>query len=183
MTVEITILMVVFDGLLVLNTPVAVCIGLATAGTIVSLGDASGGYVLAQRISSGIASFPLLAIPFFVFAGVLMGEGGMARRLTNFAAVLVGRLPGGLAYVNTVTCMLFGSVSGSATAAVSSVGSSLIPEMEAKGYKREFAVALTATSATTGLLIPPSNIMIVYAVVAGNVSVAALFLAGVGPGP
>jgi len=182
MTVEIMILMVVFVGLLVLNTPVAVCIGLAAAATIVSLGEASGSYVFAQRISSGIASFPLLAIPFFVFAGVLMGEGGMARRLTSFAAVLVGRLPGGLAYVNTVTCMLFGSVSGSATAAVSSVGSSLIPEMEAKGYKREFAVALTATSATTGLLIPPSNIMIVYAVVAGNVSVAALFLAGVGPG-
>jgi tripartite ATP-independent transporter DctM subunit len=182
MTVEILIMMVVFIGLLVLNTPVAVCIGLAAAATIVSLGDDSAGYVLAQRISAGIASFPLLAIPFFVFAGVLMGEGGMARRLTNFAAVLVGRLPGGLAYVNTVTCMLFGSVSGSATAAVSSIGSSLIPEMERKGYKREFAVALTATSATTGLLIPPSNIMIVYAVVAGNVSVAALFLAGVGPG-
>ena len=117
MTVEILILLVIFVGLLVLNTPVAVCIGLSAAATIVSLGDASGGYVLAQRISAGIASFPLLAIPFFVLAGVLMGEGGMARRLTNFAAVLVGRLPGGLAYVNTVTCMLFGSVSGSATAA------------------------------------------------------------------
>lgn len=182
MSVEVLILLVIFVGLLVLNTPIAVCIGLAAAGTLVSLGSDSNGYVLAQRVSSGIASFPLLAIPFFVLAGGLMGEGGMARRLTNFAFALVGRLPGGLAYVNTLTCMMFGAVSGSAAAAVSSIGGSLIPEMEAKGYKREFAVALTATSATTGLLIPPSNIMIVYAVVAGNVSVAALFLAGILPG-
>ena len=160
----------------------AVCIGLAATATILSFGDGSAAYVMAQRTSAGIASFPLLAIPFFVLAGVLMGEGGMARRLTNFAAALVGRLPGGLAFVNTLACMMFGAVSGSAAAAVSSIGSSIIPEMERKGYTREFAVALTATSATTGLLIPPSNIMIVYAVVAGNVSVAALFLAGVLPG-
>ncbi|MCF3649211.1 TRAP transporter large permease [Synoicihabitans lomoniglobus] len=182
MTVEVLVLLLLFVGLLVLNTPVAVCIGLAAAGTLVCIGGDSNGYIMAQRVSSGIASFPLLAIPFFVLAGGLMGEGGMARRLTNFAFALVGRLPGGLSYVNTLTCMMFGAVSGSAAAAVSSIGGSLIPEMEAKGYKREFAVALTATSATTGLLIPPSNIMIVYAVVAGNVSVAALFLAGVIPG-
>lgn len=182
MIVEVLILLVFFVGLLVLNTPVAVCIGLAATATILSFGDGSAAYVMAQRTSAGIASFPLLAIPFFVLAGVLMGEGGMARRLTNFAAAMVGRLPGGLAFVNTLACMMFGAVSGSAAAAVSSIGSSLIPEMERKGYTREFAVALTATSATTGLLIPPSNIMIVYAVVAGNVSVAALFLAGVLPG-
>lgn len=182
MNVEVLILLVFFVGLLVLNTPVAVCIGLAATATILSFGDGSAAYVMAQRTSAGIASFPLLAIPFFVLAGVLMGEGGMARRLTNFAAALVGGLPGGLAFVNTLACMMFGAVSGSAAAAVSSIGSSIIPEMERKGYTREFAVALTATSATTGLLIPPSNIMIVYAVVAGNVSVAALFLAGVLPG-
>jgi tripartite ATP-independent transporter DctM subunit len=111
-----------------------------------------------------------------------MGEGGMARRLMDLAAALVGWLPGGLAYVTTLTCMLFGAVSGSAAAAVSSIGGFMIPQMIAKGYRREFSVALTATSATTGLLIPPSNIMIVYAVVAGNVSVAALFMAGVVPG-
>jgi tripartite ATP-independent transporter DctM subunit len=102
--------------------------------------------------------------------------------LIDLASALVGRLPGGLAYVNTLTCMLFGAVSGSAAAAVSSIGGFMIPQMVAKGYRREFSVALTATSATTGLLIPPSNIMIVYAVVAGNVSVAALFMAGVVPG-
>jgi len=182
MSVEVMILLVVFVGLLVLNVPVAVCLGLAATATILSIGDASPAYVMAQRTSAGIASFPLLAIPFFVLAGVLMGEGGMSRRLTNFAAALMGRLPAGLAFVNTLTCMLFGAVSGSAAAAISSIGSSLIPEMERKGYRREFAVALTTTSATTGLLIPPSNIMIVYVVVAGNVSVAALFMAGILPG-
>ena len=182
MSSEVLILLVVFVGLLILNVPVAVCIGLATVATVACLGDVPTGYLVAQRLSNGIASFPLLAIPFFVLAGVLMGEGGMARRLIDFAASLMGRFPGGLAYVNTLTCMMFGAVSGSAAAAVSSIGGFMIPQMATKGYTREMAVALTATSATTGLLIPPSNIMIVYAVVAGNVSVAALFLAGVVPG-
>ncbi len=182
MTPEVLVLLVVFMALLVLNAPVAVAIALAAMAMVACIGDVPTAYIVAQRLSTGIASFPLLAIPFFVFSGVLMGEGGMARRLTDFAAALVGKLPGGLAYVNTLTCMMFGSVSGSATAAVSSIGGFMIPQMEAKGYSRGFAVALTATSATTGLLIPPSNIMIVYAVVAGNVSVAALFLAGVVPG-
>jgi len=176
------ILSLVFVGLLVLNTPVAVCIGLATVATIAALGDVPTGYLTAQRIASGISSFSLLAIPFFILAGILMGEGGMARRLMDFAFALVGRFRGGLAYVNTLTCMLFGAVSGSASAAVSSIGGFMIPEMVSKGYKREFAVALTTASATTGLLIPPSNIMIVYAVVAGNVSVVTLFFAGVVPG-
>jgi len=102
--------------------------------------------------------------------------------LIDFAAALVGRFPGGLAYVNTLTCMLFGSISGSATAAVSSVGGFMIPEMRRKGYPREFSVALTTAAATTGLIIPPSNIMIVYAVAAGSVSIIGLFLAGIVPG-
>lgn len=182
MSPEILVLLTLFCGLMLLNVPIAVCIGLATVGTIAALGDVPTGYIVAQRISTGIASFPLLAIPFFVFSGVLMGEGGMARRLMEFAFSLVGRFPGGLAYVNTLSCMLFGAVSGSAAAAVSSIGGFMIPQMEEKGYNREFAAALTATSATTGLLIPPSNIMIVFAVVSGNVSIAALFLAGVIPG-
>lgn len=182
MNEEVYVLLLVFIGLMFLNVPIAICIGLATTATIAALGDVPTGYVVAQRLSTGISSFPLLAIPFFVLSGVLMGDGGMARRLMDFASSLVGRFPGGLAYVNTLTCMLFGAVSGSASAAVSSIGGFMIPQMEAKGYKREFAVALTATSATTGLLIPPSNIMIVFAVVSGNVSVAALFLAGVVPG-
>ena len=103
-------------------------------------------------------------------------------RLIDFAALAVGKLPGGLGYVNTFTCMLFGSISGSAAAAVSSVGGFMIPEMNRKGYNREFNVAVTSTAATTGLLIPPSNCMIVYSVAAGSVSIAAMFMAGILPG-
>jgi tripartite ATP-independent transporter DctM subunit len=179
---EVIALLIAFVALLALNVPVAVCLGLAAVVAVASIGDIPTAYLIAQRVATGVASFPLLAIPFFVLSGLLMGEGGMARRLIDLAAALVGRLPGGLAYVNTLTCMLFGAVSGSAAAAVSSIGGFMIPQMIAKGYRREFSVALTATSATTGLLIPPSNIMIVYAVVAGNVSVASLFMAGVVPG-
>ena len=182
MSAEVIALLIVFLALLALNVPVAVCLGLAAVVAVGSIGDVPTAYLVAQRVATGVASFPLLAIPFFVLSGLLMGEGGMARRLIDLAAALVGRLPGGLAYVNTLTCMLFGAVSGSAAAAVSSIGGFMIPQMVAKGYRREFSVALTATSATTGLLIPPSNIMIVYAVVAGNVSVASLFMAGVVPG-
>lgn len=179
---EVIALLIAFIAMLALNVPVAVCLGLAAVVAVASIGDVPTAYLVAQRIATGVSSFPLLAIPFFVLSGLLMGEGGMARRLIDLAAALVGRLPGGLAYVTTLTCMLFGAVSGSAAAAVSSIGGFMIPQMIAKGYRREFSVALTATSATTGLLIPPSNIMIVYAVVAGNVSVAALFMAGVVPG-
>jgi len=182
MPAELIVLLIVFVAVLLLGVPVAVCLGLAAIVSIAAIGDVPTGYLVAQRIATGIASFPLLAIPFFVLSGLLMGEGGMARRLIDLASALVGRLPGGLAYVTTMTCMMFGAVSGSAVAAVSSIGSFMIPQMTAKGYGRDFSVALTATSATTGLIIPPSNIMIVYAVVAGNVSVAALFLAGFVPG-
>ena len=160
----ILILVVSFVALLVMNVPIAVAIALA------------------MKMANGIDSFALLAIPFFIFAGVLMGRGGMARRLIDFAAALVGQLPGGLAYINTLTCMLFGAISGSAAAAVSSVGGFMIPEMNRKGYDRDFNVAVTTTAATTGLLIPPSNIMIVYAVASGSVSIAAMFMAGVLPG-
>jgi len=168
--------------LLLINVPVAICIGIATFLTILSLGDIPSGYIVAQRIAMGISSFPLLAIPFFILSGVLMGEGGMARRLIHFADAVVGWATGGLSYVNVLTCMMFGSISGSAAAAVSSVGGFMIPEMNKQGYSRAFNVAVTTTAATTGLLIPPSNVMIVYAVVAGNVSVAAMFMAGVMPG-
>jgi tripartite ATP-independent transporter DctM subunit len=182
MDIQVFILLLSFITLLFLNVPIAVCLGIATLLTIFSLGSVPADYIFSQRMANGIASFPLLAIPFFILSGILMGEGGMARRLMDFAQILVGGFRAGLCYVNTLTCMLFGAVSGSATAAVSSIGGFMIPEMTRKGYGREFSVALTTTSATTGLLIPPSNIMIVYAVVAGNVSVAGLFIAGIIPG-
>lgn len=175
------VLVVVFIVLLVMYVPIAV--GIAMSSYVAMMADgADAAVMLAQRMANGVNSFALLAIPFFILSGHLMGRGGMARRLIDLAATLVGFLPGGLAYVNTLTCMLFGSISGSAAAAVSSVGGFMIPEMNRKGYNREFNVALTTTAATTGLMIPPSNIMIVYSVAAGSVSIAAMFMAGVLPG-
>lgn len=179
------IMVLLFVVLLVLNVPVAVAICLSTFATAaVAMGSMDiAAATIAQRMATGVYSFSLLAIPFFILSGLLMGQGGIARRLTDLATALVGRFPGGLAFVNVLSCMLFGAVSGSATAAVSSIGGFIIPEMQRKGYNREFGVALTITSATTGLLIPPSNIMIVYALVSGGaVSIATLFVAGIVPG-
>jgi tripartite ATP-independent transporter DctM subunit len=181
MTAIVLILLISFVAMLVMDIPIAVAISLATFFCVLANGG-DAGFVMALKMSNGIDSFTLLAIPFFILSGLLMGQGGIAARLIDFAAALVGRFPGGLAYVNTITCMLFGSISGSATAAVSSVGGFMIPEMLRKGYPREFSVALTTAAATTGLIIPPSNIMIVYAVAAGSVSIIGLFLAGVIPG-
>ena len=175
------LLVATFVLLLVMNVPIAVAIALSSFVAILAEGS-NPAVVLAGQVANGINSFALLAIPFFILSGHLMGKGGLARRLIDFAATLVGRLPGGLGYVNTLTCMLFGSISGSASAAVSSVGGFMIPEMNRKGYGREFNVAVTTTAATTGLLIPPSNIMIVYSVAAGSVSIAAMFMAGFIPG-
>ena len=179
------ILVLLFVLLLALNVPIAVAIGLATLATAsLAMGSFDiAAATIAQRMATGINSFSLLAIPFFILSGLLMGRGGLARRLMDLAAALVGRLPGGLAFVNIVSCMLFGAVSGSAAAAVSSIGGFVIPEMQRKGYGREFSTAVTITAATTGLLIPPSNIMIVYALVSGGaVSIATLFMAGILPG-
>ena len=175
------LLVVTFLLLLVMNVPIAVSIALATFVAILAEGS-DPSIVVASKMANGVNSFALLAIPFFILSGHLMGKGGMAGRLIDFAGTLVGFLPGGLAYVNTLTCMLFGSISGSAAAAVSSVGGFMIPEMNRKGYNREFNVAVTTTAATTGLMIPPSNVMIVYSVAAGSVSIAAMFMAGVLPG-
>jgi tripartite ATP-independent transporter DctM subunit len=178
-------MVMLFVVLLGLNVPVAVAICLSTFATAaVAMGTMDiAAATIAQRMATGVYSFSLLAIPFFILSGLLMGQGGIARRLTDLATALVGRFPGGLAFVNVLSCMLFGAVSGSATAAVSSIGGFIIPEMQRKGYNREFGVALTITSATTGLLIPPSNIMIVYALVSGGaVSIATLFVAGILPG-
>ena len=182
MSTGLAVLLVSFVILLLMEVPVAFVIGIATLLGALALGREGSFVSIASDMANGLDSFPLLAIPFFILAGELMASGGLARRMIDFASSMVGRLPGGLAIVNTVTCMLFGAVSGSATAAISSIGAALIPEMERKGYPRDFSVALTATAATTGLLIPPSNVMIVYALVASNVSVGALFLAGLVPG-
>ena len=171
--------------LLLANVPVAVSIALASfSATWVSLGSFDlAAKTIAQKMATGIDSFTLLAIPFFILSGHLMGQGGIARRLIDFANAIVGHFTGGLGHVNVVTCMLFGALSGSATAAVSSVGGFMIPEMNRKNYSLPFNVAVTTTAATTGLIIPPSNIMIVYALVSGgSVSIATMFMAGILPG-
>ncbi|MGD2094071.1 MAG: TRAP transporter large permease [Phycisphaerales bacterium] len=180
----VIILTVSFILFLLINVPIAVSIGLSTLLTILYvMGSVDGAAkIIAQRMATGIDSFSLLAIPFFILAGLFMGRGGIARRLIEFAGALVGRFRGGLAYVNVLTCMLFGSISGSAVAAVSAVGGFMIPEMNKKGYHKDFNVAVSTTAATTGLMIPPSNIMIVYALVSGGVSILAMFMAGILPG-
>ena len=183
MDIPLFVLIVSFVLLLYFNVPIAFCIGISTLVTVLSVGGLPAYKIVAQRIATGIDSFALLAIPFFILAGALMGRGGIARRLIDFANVLVGRFRGGLSYVNILTCMLFGAISGSAVAAVSSVGGFMIPLMNQEGYDRDFNVAVSITAATTGLLIPPSNVMIVYSLATGGVvSIAAIFLAGFLPG-
>jgi len=182
MEMPIIVLAASFALFLWMNVPVAYAMGISTTLAFLLLGLPAATAV-AHNIATGIDSFTLLAIPFFVLSGLLMERGGIARRLIDFANVLVGRFKGGLALVNIMTCMLFGSISGSAAAAVSSIGGFMIPLMNKKGYDRDFNTSVTITAATTGLLIPPSNVMIVYSLATGGmVSIAAMFIAGVFPG-
>ncbi len=180
---EALVLLCAFGGLLALGVPVAYAIGLATMVTmLVDIPVLPALTTVAQRMATGLDAFTLLAIPFFVLAGQLMSRGGSARRLIDLAKVVVGPLPGALAHVNVVAAMLFGAVSGSAVAAASAIGGVMAPRMAREGYSPGFGAAVNITSATTGLIIPPSNILIVYALASGGVSVAALFLAGYLPG-
>src|SRR5881396_3088648 len=170
-----------FIILTVLGLPISFAVGVASViGTFLLPGVDNA--TIVQRMLTSINTFPLLAVIFFVFSGVLMARGGIARRLVLMAEVLVGWLPGSLAQIVCVASMFFGGVTGSAVAEVSSIGSMMIPAMVKDGYSRRFATAIVLTAATMGPIIPPSIGMIVYAHVAGNVSIAALFLAGVIPG-
>lgn len=173
----------VFALLLAVGVPVAFSIGIATVAMLL-LGIDVGPAVttVAQRMGTGLDSFTLLAIPFFILAGELMNRGGIARRLIALAKALVGTLPGGLAMVNIVAAMLFGAISGSAVAAASAIGGMMTEPMRDEGYDRDYAAAVNIASATTGLVIPPSNILIIYSLASGGVSIAALFLAGYLPG-
>lgn len=183
MELSILVLLVVFFGLLLLNVPITFSIGLATLATmLVSIDFVPAVTTMAQRMAGGINSFALLAIPFFILSGLIMGRGGIAKRLIECAMALIGMLPGGLALVNVVSCMFFGAISGSAVAATSAIGSFMLPEMKKQGYDVNYSAAVTAAAATTGMLIPPSNILIVYAIASGGVSIAALFVAGYLPG-
>jgi len=182
--ISIIVLFASFFTLLMLKVPVAYSIGISTTiSLLLNIDKMPGLTTIAQRMTTGIDSFALLAIPFFVLAGEIMKRGGIANRLINFAKSLVASLPGGLAYVNVLASMLFGAISGSAIAATSAIGSIMTDRMEEEGYPREFCASVNITSSTTGLLIPPSNILIVYALASGGAaSVAALFVAGYLPG-
>ena len=177
----ILILVSVFLLLLLLGVPVAFAVGIASAAAAINVFVVDN-VTIVQRMLIGINSFPLLAVIFFVFTGVLMAKGGVAIRLVRLSEVVVGRLPGGLAQINVLSSMLFGGVSGSAVADVSSIGATMIPAMEKAGYTKRYATAITLTSATMGPIIPPSISMILFAYVVGSVSVAGLFLAGLIPG-
>jgi tripartite ATP-independent transporter DctM subunit len=177
----LALLGLLFVLLVAFGMPISFAIGVAAMFGTLLLPDVDNATIV-QRMLTSINTFPLLAVIFFVFAGQLMARGGVATRLVRLAEVLVGRLPGGLAHIVVVSSMFFGGVTGSAVAEVSSIGSIMIPAMERDGYSRRFATAIVLTSATMGPIIPPSIGMIVFAHVAGSVSIAALFLAGVVPG-
>src|SRR3989304_4208416 len=182
-TIEILILVLSFLSLFALGVPISFSIGIASLATMLfSIKAVPSFTTISQRMATGIDSFALLAIPFFILAGQLMNSGGIARRLIDFAKVLVGKLPGGLAFVNIMAAMLFGAISGSAAAAASAIGGFMTPVMRKEGYDRGFSAAVNISSSTTGLIIPPSNILIVYSLASGGVSIAALFLAGYLPG-
>ena len=181
--IGIVVLVVSFFFLLTVGVPIAYSIGVAGVLTmLVHIDSLPALATYALRMASGLDSFALLAIPFFILAGNIMNSGGIALRLIDFAKVLVGRLPGGLAVVNVVANMLFGAISGSAAAAASAIGSIMTPEMRKAGYDPHFSAAVNISSATTGMTIPPSNVLIVYSLASGGVSVSALFMAGYLPG-
>lgn len=179
----IIVLVVSFLVLLGIGVPIAFSIGISGILTMLVSIDALPAFTtFAQRMATGLDSFALLAIPFFILAGNIMNSGGIALRLINLARILVGRWPAGLAFVNVFANMLFGAISGSAAASASAIGSIMGPEMKNEGYDEHFSASVNIASATTGLSIPPSNILIVYSLASGGASITALFLAGYLPG-
>ncbi|WP_215827986.1 TRAP transporter large permease [Pelorhabdus rhamnosifermentans] len=170
-----------FITLMILRIPIAYSLGISSV--ITCLYSDIPLTPLAQRMVASLDSFPLMTIPFFILAGLIMSQGGIARRIVDFASVLVGRMRGGLAMVNIVASMFFGGTTGSSVADVASVGPVLIPMMESKGYGKDFAVSVTVCASTTGIILPPSHNAIIFAVAAGGtVSIGAMFLAGYIPG-
>jgi len=178
-TISLIVLCASFVILLLLRFPVSLVLALSSLLTAMTLDLPLPN--IALRMVHGIDSYSLLAIPFFILAGQIMSEGGLALRLVNLAQLIVGAIRGGLAMVNCLACMLFGNISGSAAADVSSVGSVMIPMMKKKNYEPSFSVAVTSAAAIQGVVMPPSHNMIIYAVAAGGVSISSLFLAGVVP--
>jgi tripartite ATP-independent transporter DctM subunit len=180
----IWILCVTFCVFLLLRFPVALVLVISSIATLWYLDMPI--VVVAQQTLQGINLFSLLAIPFFILTGQLLGAGGLATRIVDFANVFVGRLPGGLSVVNSVACMFFGNLSGSAVADTSAIGSVMIPIMVKKGYAPEYSVGVTISSAIQGVVVPPSHNLVLYSIVAatviGGMSVGKLFMAGIVPG-
>jgi TRAP transporter, DctM subunit len=183
-TVAIWILCISFVVLLVLRFPVALVLAISSIATVLYLQIPI--VVVAQQTLQGINQFSLLAIPFFIMTGQLLGAGGLANRIVDFANIFVGRLPGGLSIVNSVACMFFGNLSGSAVADTSAIGSVMIPLMKNKGYSADYAVGVTISSAIQGVVVPPSHNLVLYSIVCagvcGGISVGKLFAAGIVPG-
>lgn len=177
------ILIATFTFFLVVGTPISIGIGLSSLVTaLVVLPFDIAMFSGAQKMFTGIDSFALLAVPFFILSGNIMNRGGIALRLINLAKLIGGRLPGSLAHANVIGNMLFGAISGSAVAAAAAVGGTMAPLQEKEGYDKSFSAAVNIASAPTGLLIPPSGVLILYSLVSGGTSVAALFVAGYIPG-
>ncbi|WP_101474198.1 TRAP transporter large permease [Fusobacterium sp.] len=177
------IMFVVLAITLLLGFPIAISIGISSILAILpSLALDNTLVTGAQRIFSGISNFTLIAIPFFILAGNIMNQGGIAKKLVAFAQSLTGKIPGSLMQTNILANMMFGAISGSATAACAAMGGILLPMEEAEGYDKKLGATANIASAPTGLLIPPSNSLIVYSLVSGGTSVAALFMAGYIPG-
>lgn len=177
------IILVLLVIMLIAGVPIAVALGISSVCAILPIMDTSVAVLTgAQRVFSGISTFSLLAIPFFILAGNIMNKGGIAVRLINLAKLITGRAPGALAQTNVIANMLFGAISGSGTAAASAMGSIIGPIEKDEGYDPNFSAAANIATAPTGLLIPPSNVMITFSLVSGGTSVAALFMAGYIPG-
>ena len=181
MSIAIAIMLGSFIILLMLRMPISFTLGISSALTALYLNIPLA--TVFQRMVSGVQSFSLLAIPFFILAGEIMGQGGISRRLIALANACVGWMRGGLAQVNILASMFFGGISGSAVADTSSIGSILIPMMTDSGYDKDFSVAVTVTSSCQGVMIPPSHNMILFAMAAGGgVSIGQLFMGGLIPG-
>lgn len=177
--VATSVLISVFVLLLVLGTPIGLCIVISSGATILlALPFDIAMFSTAQKMFSSLDSFALLAVPFFILSGVIMNNGGVATRLVNFAKLFTGKIPGSLSYTNIAGNMLFGAVSGSAIAASTSIGGVMIPMSAKEGYNRNFASAVNIASAPTGMLIPPTTAFILYALASGGTSIAALFAGG-----
>ena len=176
------LLLASFFLMLALSVPVSISLIVSSLVTVsAALPLDLSTFVACQKMVSGVDSFSLLAVPFFILTGVLMNTGGIAQRLINLAKAFVGRIPGGLAHTNIVGNTMFGALSGSAVAASIAVGGVMLPEEEAAGYDKKFAAAANIASAPTGLIIPPSGILIIYAVLSGS-SVVGMIMSGYIPG-